>query len=112
MDAAGRPIGLVSRAGALRWKIEGGHEHERLGERISDASLAVIQSTEVVIHAVDLMPATDQGHQPMTEVKIEKLVELVTRKDLLQVRSVVKREEDDKRAYFVPGRRRFWEVRC
>ncbi len=31
VDAAGRPVGLVSRADALRWRIEGGHDDERLG---------------------------------------------------------------------------------
>src|SRR5581483_4411929 len=41
VDARRRPVGLVSRADALRWMIEGGHPGERLGERISDAALPV-----------------------------------------------------------------------
>jgi len=106
VDASGRPIGLVSRADALRWRIEGGHDDEHLWERVSDASLAVVHPGDVVIHAVDIMLATDQGRLPVTDAETGKLVGLVTRKDLLQVRAGVRREESDKRAYFVPGRRR------
>ena len=106
VDASGRPIGLVSRADALRWRIEGGHEGERLGERVSDASLAVVHPEDVVIHAVDVMLATDQGRLPVTDSETGRLVGLVTRKDLLQVRAGVRREEGDKRAYFVPSRLR------
>ncbi len=105
VDASGRPVGLVSRADALRWKIEGGHDDERLGERVSDASLAVVHPGDVVIHAVDLMLATDQGRLPVTDPGTGKLVGLVTRKDLLQVRAGVRREEGDKQAYFSSRKR-------
>jgi len=64
VDAANHPVGLVSRADALRWKIDGGHEGERLGDRASDASLAVVHPDDVVIHAIDLMLATDQAVCP------------------------------------------------
>ena len=100
VDAEGRPTGLVSRADALRWEIEGGHEGESLGERASDASLATVHPDDVVIHAVDLMLATDQGRLPVTDPETGRLMGLVTRKDLLQVRAGVMREEGDKRAYF------------
>jgi len=110
VDASGRPVGLVSRADALRWRIEGGHDDERLGERVSDASLAVVHPGDVVIHAVDLMLATDQGRLPVTDPGTGKLVGLVTRKDLLQVRASVRREEGEKRAYFARQGERAPEV--
>ncbi len=110
VDASGRPVGLVSRADALHWKIEGGHDGERLGERVSDASLAVVHPGDVVIHAVDLMLATDQGRLPVTDSGTGKLVGLVTRKDLLQVRASVRREEGEKRAYFARRGERAPEV--
>lgn len=100
VDAANHPVGSVSRADALRWKIEGGHEGERLGDRASDASLAVVHPDDVVIHAIDLMLATDQGRLPVTDPKTGELVGLVTRKDLLQVRATVMEDEGKRRAYF------------
>ncbi len=103
LDDARRPVGLVSRADALRWKIEGGHEDETLGDRVSDASLAVVHPGDVVSHAVDLMLATDQGRIPVIEPRTGELVGLLTRKDLLQVRAGVARAEGERRAYFRRG---------
>jgi CIC family chloride channel protein len=100
VDASGRPVGLVSRADALLWKIEGGHDMETLGERISDASIAVVHPGDVVAHAVDLMLSADQGRIPVTDPKSGALVGLVSRKDLLQVRASVARSEDYRQAYF------------
>jgi CIC family chloride channel protein len=105
VDGAGRPVGLVSRADALRWKVEGGHDDERLGERVSDALLPVVHPDDVAGRAVDLMLATDQGRIPVVDPASGVLVGLVTRKDLLQVRASVVRAEGERRAYFpAPGR--------
>ena len=98
-------MGLVSRTDALLWATEGGHGGERLDERISDASLAVVHPNDVTAHAIDLMLATDQGRLPVTDPETGILVGLLTRKDLLQVRAAVARSEYERRAYFVPGRR-------
>lgn len=103
VDTTGRPVGLVSRADALLWRIEGGHETELLGERVSDASLAVIHPNDVVTHAVDVMLATDQGRIPVVHPKTGILVGLITRKDLLQVRAVVARSENERSAFFRAG---------
>ena len=100
LDAAGRPVGLVSRADALRWRTEGGHERERLGELVSDAGLAVVHAEDVVSHAVDVMLATDQGRIPVIDPQNGALVGLLTRKDLLQVRAGVVRSEAERRAFF------------
>lgn len=105
VDTARRPVGLVTRADALQWRIEGGHDTELLGERVSDASLAVIHPNDVVTHAVDVMLATDQGRIPVVDPMTGALVGLVTRKDLLQVRAAVARSESERSAFFVPQRR-------
>jgi len=105
VDAGGRPVGLVSRADALLWRAEGGHDDERLGERISDASLPIVHPDDVTARAVDVMLATDQGRLPVTDRKTGVLVGLLTRKDLLQVRGAVARSEHDRRAYFARNTR-------
>ncbi|HEX3888125.1 MAG TPA: chloride channel protein [Phenylobacterium sp.] len=105
VDSDGRPIGLVSRADALLWGIEGGHGGEVLGERISDASLPVAHPDDVVGRAADLMIATDQGRIPVTDRRTGVLVGLVTRKDLLQVRADVKRSETHRQVYYRRGGR-------
>ena len=103
VDPAGRPVGLVSRADALLWKIEGGHGGDTLGERVSDASLPVAHPEDIVARAVDLMLATDQGRIPVTDRRTGVLVGLLTRKDLLQVRADANRSENDRQAYYRPA---------
>ena len=103
VDAQRRPVGLVSRAHALSWKLDGGHPGETLGERVSDASVAVAHPDDVAARAVELMLATDQNRIPITDPKTGELVGLLTRKALLQVRSDALRLEFDRRAYLRPG---------
>jgi CBS-domain-containing membrane protein len=47
----------------------------------------------------------DQGRLPVTDPATGRLVGLVTRKDLLQVRASVTQSEGERRAYFAPVRR-------
>ncbi|MGI4800975.1 MAG: chloride channel protein [Janthinobacterium lividum] len=101
LDAASRPVGFVTRADALRWAIEGGHNGERLGDRVSDAAIAIVHPDDVLTTALDLMLASDQGRIPVTDPSNGALVGLVTRKDLLQVRASVARAETERLAYFV-----------
>jgi CBS domain-containing protein len=104
VDDANRPVGLVSRAEALLWNVEGGHQDETLGDMVSDASLPVAHPDDVVSRAVDVMLANDQGRLPVTDRQTGVLVGLLTRKNLLQVRAAEARQEDDRRAYFKPMR--------
>lgn len=106
VDAQGRPVGLVSRADALKWRIEGGHKGERIADLISDADLAVVYPQDVVARAVDLMLQSDQGRLPVVDPGSGRLVGLVTRKDLLRVRASVTQSEGERRAYFLPPMRR------
>ncbi|ACA20099.1 Chloride channel core [Methylobacterium sp. 4-46] len=108
VDAARRPVGLVTRADALRWAVEEGrgaaHPGERLEERVSDASLAVVHPRDVVARAIDVMMESDQGRIPVTDPRTGALVGLVSRKDLLRVRAAVIRAEAERRPYLVRGR--------
>jgi H+/Cl- antiporter ClcA len=100
VDSAGRPVGLVSRADALLWEVEGGHGQEVLSERVSDASLAVLHPNDVVTRAVDVMLETGQGRLPVVDPVSGALIGLITRKDLLHVRAGVTRTESDRRIFF------------
>jgi CBS domain-containing protein len=100
VDAADRPVGLVTRADALLWKIEGGHEGERIGERVSDADLPVAYPDQVVARAIDTMLARDQGRLPVVDRRSGALVGLLSRKDLLQVRAASAATENSRRAYY------------
>jgi H+/Cl- antiporter ClcA/CBS domain-containing protein len=103
VDGAGRPVGLVSRSDALDWALEerdGDAAEGTLGERVSDADLAVVHPGDVVSHAIDVMLAAGQGRLPVTDPQSGRLVGLLTRKDLLQVRATVVRAEAERRAFF------------
>ncbi len=100
VDTSSRPIGLVSRADALRWLVEGGHDGETIAQHLSDTLPAVVHPGDVVTHAVDVMLAADQGRLPVTDPESGALVGLISRKDLLQIRAGVTRLEGDRQAYF------------
>ena len=100
VDAAGRPIGLVSRGDALRWVVEGGHGDEPVSRHLSGRLPAVVHPGDVVTHAVDVMLAADQGRLPVTDPHSGALVGLISRKDLLRVRAGVARLEGERQAYF------------
>ncbi|AWN44341.1 chloride channel protein [Methylobacterium durans] len=104
VDRQRRPIGIVTRGDALRWKAEGGHAAECLEERISDASLAVAHPDDVVARVLDIMLAAGQGRVPVADPMTGALVGLVTRRDLLQVRATFVRSERQRDAYFVHRR--------
>ncbi|MGI4975425.1 MAG: chloride channel protein [Janthinobacterium lividum] len=101
VDAAGRPVGLVSRGDALRWVVEGGHEGEPVARHLSARLPAVVHPGDVVTHALDVMLAADQGRLPVTDPQSGVLVGLISRKDLLRVRAGVARSEGERQAYFV-----------
>ncbi|MGI4940716.1 MAG: chloride channel protein [Janthinobacterium lividum] len=105
VDRDRRPVGFVSRADALRWLREsnvadGGQPDGTVGERVSDASLPVLHPGDVVSQAVDLMLATDQGRLPVTDPASGRLVGLLTRKDLLQVRAALVQTEGERQVFF------------
>jgi CBS-domain-containing membrane protein len=103
VDPRGRPVGMVSRAEALAWGMEGGHEGETLGERVSDADIPRVHPEDVALRAIELMVSTGQGRLAVVDPKSCVLQGLVTRKDLLKVRANAARLEGDREAYFRPS---------
>ena len=62
------PVGLVSRADALLWQMEGGHEGENLAERDLGRLPAVVHPDDVVTaRRSSLMLATDRGRIPVID---------------------------------------------
>jgi CIC family chloride channel protein len=105
VEASGRLVGMVSRADALAWRVEGGLEAQTLAERVSDAALPVAHPDDVVARVVDLMLATGQGRIPVTDPATGRLVGLLARKDLLQIHAGAARAEDERQVYFPIGPR-------
>jgi CIC family chloride channel protein len=109
VDAARRPVGLVTRNDALRWTVEmeeGDGINSALAERVSDADLAFVHPGDVVSHALDVMLSAGRGRLPVIDPESGALVGLLTRKDLLRVRATTARAEGERRAYFRRGRAR------
>ncbi len=104
LDAVGRPVGMATRADALRWTAEGADGGGSLGGRLSDAALPVLHPDDTASRAIDAMLSADCGRLAVTDQATGRLVGIVTRKDLLQVRAgVVRGDSERSRPY---GRRR------
>jgi CIC family chloride channel protein len=103
IDASGRVAGMVARADVLRWRAENAHGGESLFDRVSDRSLTVGYADEPVSHLADRMVLADVGRVPIVDRDTQKLVGLVSRKDLLLIRATSKSAEASRAAYF--GRR-------
>lgn len=106
VDAAGRPVGLATRADALAWRVDGVDPDETLDARVSDAALAALHPEDVAAHALDVMLAAGRGRVPVTDPADGRLVGIVTRRDLLQVRAAEVRGERERSRPFGLGRAR------
>ncbi|MCS5144018.1 CBS domain-containing protein, partial [Klebsiella pneumoniae subsp. pneumoniae] len=87
-DRVGVVVAGLDGGDALGWALEdrdGDAAEGTLGERVSDADLAMVHPGDVVSHAIDVMLAAGQGRLPVTDPQSGRLVGLLTRKDLLQV---------------------------
>ena len=103
IDAGGQVAGMVARADVLRWRAESPHDEETLFDRISDRSLNVGYPDEPVSHLADRMVLADIGRVPIVDRDTQRLVGLVSRKDLLRIRATAKSTEAIRVAFF--GRR-------
>jgi H+/Cl- antiporter ClcA/CBS domain-containing protein len=99
IDADGGLAGMVTRADVLRWRTEGAHDRQTLGEMISDAAVTVGHPDEVLGRIADLIVANGVGRVPIVERGSRRVVGLVARKDLLHIRSIANGAERDRKAY-------------
>ncbi|MGN6497753.1 MAG: chloride channel protein [Tsuneonella sp.] len=88
-----RPIGLVSRRDALRWRQDGGTDAETIGEQLSDSSLPVVTPDTPADAVANLMITEQIGRICVVAPDTGALVGIVARRDLLRSRAAVLRGE-------------------
>jgi CBS domain-containing protein len=106
IDEAGRVIGMCGRADILRWTMEGQHRETVLADIMSPATLLAGYADELVGHLADRMAAADIGRIPIVERANHRLVGIVARKDLLNVRATALAQERDRAIFRARGRSR------
>jgi len=93
IDGEGRLLGLVSRSDALRWQVEGAQYDVSLAEILSDPLQPFAYSHAPIGEVADRMVETGIGRIPIVDEQTEKVVGILSRHDLLKVRSARKRAE-------------------
>jgi H+/Cl- antiporter ClcA len=86
VDPKGRLIGLVSRTDALEWKV-GGRAEGRLGDALSDASTRFAFPETPCGEVADMMVETGNGRVPIVDHESRTVVGIISRQDLLKVRT-------------------------
>jgi chloride channel protein, CIC family len=94
VDDRRRLLGLVSRTDALRWQQEDSlHLKGQLADALSDASTLVAYPETSSGEVADMMVESGTGRVPIVDPQTRKVVGLLSRQDLLKVRSTHKRGE-------------------
>ena len=94
VDDRGRLLGLVSRTDALRWKQEGRRRLEgHLADVLSDASTLVAYPETPSGEVADMMVESGTGRVPIVDPQTRQVVGILSRQDLLKVRTTQKRGE-------------------
>ena len=86
VDKQGRLLGLVSRTDALEWKV-GGQPEGRLADALSDASTEFAFPETQCGEVADIMVETGIGRVPIIDPQSRRVVGILSRQDLLKVRS-------------------------
>src|SRR5690348_507087 len=88
VDEGGRLLGLVARTDALRWQQEGGLKLEaQLADVLSDASTLVAYPETPCGEVADMMVDSGTGRIPIVDPQSREVVGLLSRQDLLKVRT-------------------------
>ncbi len=93
VDDKDRLLGLVSRTDALRWQQEGPMLDGKLDDALSDASTLVAYPDTPCGAVADMMVESGTGRVPIVEPDSRRIVGILSRQDLLKVRSTQKRGE-------------------
>jgi CIC family chloride channel protein len=86
VDSAGRLLGLVSRSDALEWQV-GRAIDGRLADALSDASIGYAFPETPCGEVADMMVESGVGRVPIVDHETRKVVGILSRQDLLKVRS-------------------------
>jgi len=92
VDENGRLLGLVSRTDALRWQVSQKTEGT-LAEAMSDASAGFAFPDTPCGEVADMMVDSGTGRVPIIDPQSRRVVGIISRQDLLKVRSSQKRTE-------------------
>lgn len=92
VDAHGRLLGLVSRTDALNWTVARQTEG-KLADSLSDASTEFAFPQTPSGEVADMMVESGVGRVPIIDPKDRRVVGIISRQDLLKVRSRQKRSE-------------------
>jgi CIC family chloride channel protein len=88
IDDRGRLLGMVSRTDALRWKQAGSRRlGEQLADVLSDASTLVAYPETPCGEVADMMVESGSGRVPIVDPQSRRVVGILSRQDLLKVRS-------------------------
>jgi CIC family chloride channel protein len=93
VDARGRVLAMISRASALAWADDPDTQDLTLGEAVDGSSLLSGYEDETVGALADRMIAHDVGRVPILSRATNRLVGLVSRRDLLKVRARLSHQE-------------------
>jgi H+/Cl- antiporter ClcA len=86
VDSEGRLLGLVSRQDALEWRVAG-HGEGRLADALSDASTGFAFPETSCGAVADMMVESGVGRVPVVDPHTRKVIGIISRQDLLKVRS-------------------------
>ena len=86
VDERGRLLGLVSRTDALEWTV-GRKAEGRLADALSDASTRFAYPDTPCGEVADMMVETGVGRVPIVDPNDRRVVGILSRQDLLKVRS-------------------------
>ncbi len=96
VDGEGQLVATVARADVLRWTMDGWPSGQTLRQVLGDQSLVVGYEDELVGQVADRMSGADVGRAPILRRSDNSVVGLVARRDLLQVRARVVRQEHER----------------
>ena len=96
IDADGRLLGIVSRADALRWQVEGSEGRSSLAETISDQPQPVAYPETPCGRIADMIVETGIGRVPIVDADTGRVVGILSRQDLLKARTAHRKAETDR----------------
>lgn len=97
IDKDDKLIGLVSRADALRWQVEGSPDEATLADALSDASLPFGTPEDTLGRIADIMVDTSVGRVPIIDPHTARVIGILTRQDLLKIRAVHHKSERERK---------------
>jgi len=101
VDRDRQVVGMASRADVLRWQTEAAHGEATLFDLSSDNAVTVAHADDLLGYVADLMVERDLGRVPIVGGERRRLVGLVSRKDMLRIRSVRNAQERERAVFLV-----------